>query len=68
MNARELHEFLEVGKDFSGWIKGRIEKYGFKENVDFVTCSPKQASESHGGQNKIDYHISIDMAKQLSMV
>ena len=25
INARELHEFLEVGKDFSNWIKGRIE-------------------------------------------
>lgn len=29
VNARELHGFLEVGKDFSNWIKGRISKYDF---------------------------------------
>ena len=29
VSARTLHEFLEVGRDFSNWIKNRIEKYGF---------------------------------------
>ncbi len=36
VNARDLHAFLEVGKDFSSWIKDRIEKYEFIENQDFV--------------------------------
>lgn len=67
VNARELHQFLEVGKDFSNWIKDRIQKYEFVENQDFV-CSPVLASEGRGGQNRIDYHISIGMAKELSMV
>lgn len=67
VNARELHEFLEVGKDFSNWIKDRIQKYEFVENQDFV-CSPVLASDGRGGQNRIDYHVSIDMAKELSMV
>lgn len=35
-NARDLHAFLGVGRDFSNWIKDRIEKYGFTEGVDFV--------------------------------
>ena len=26
VNARELHQKLGVGKDFSSWIKNRIEK------------------------------------------
>jgi hypothetical protein len=26
VSARELHVFLDVGRDFSTWIKGRIEK------------------------------------------
>ncbi|MBN6742789.1 antA/AntB antirepressor family protein [Acidithiobacillus sp. MC6.1] len=26
VNARELHTFLEVGKDFSNWIKDRINQ------------------------------------------
>ena len=68
VNARELHEFLRVGKDFSNWIKDRVAKYGFTDGEDFITCTPKLASEIHGGQNRIDYYLSIDMAKELSMV
>ena len=36
VNARDLHAFLEVGRDFSSWIKDRIDKYQFVENQDFV--------------------------------
>ena len=68
VNARDLHEFLESGKDFSSWIKERIKKYGFIEGEDFTTCSPIQGSKKHGGNNIVEYHISIDMAKELSMV
>lgn len=67
VNARDLHTFLEVGKDFSNWIKGRIAQYGFVEGVDYV-CSPDRASEGRGGSNKKEYHLTLDMAKELSMV
>jgi len=67
VNARELHEFLESKYHFSDWIKSRIEKYGFEENTDFVKVSEK-IDTSGGVQSVIQYHISIDMAKQLSMV
>ena len=66
-NARDLHSFLEVGKDFSNWIKDRIDQYEFVENQDFV-CSPVLASEGRGGHNRKDYHLTLDMAKELSMV
>nr|WP_279452841.1 antA/AntB antirepressor family protein [Aeromonas veronii] len=36
VNARELHSFLKVGRDFSNWIKDRIAEYGFVEGVDYV--------------------------------
>ena len=36
VNARELHEFLEVGRDFSNWMKDRIAQYDFVEGVDFI--------------------------------
>lgn len=68
VNARDLHEFLEIGKDFSAWIKDRIAKYGFIDGEDFTTCSPNLGSDMHGGQNRVDYYLSIDMAKELSMV
>lgn len=68
VNARELHEFLEVGKDFSNWIKDRIEKYGFVENVDYVRFSPNLAKTPYGGRPSVEYHISLSMAKELCMV
>lgn len=36
VNARDLHEFLESRKDFSSWIKDRIERYDLTENEDYV--------------------------------
>ena len=71
VNARELHSFLEVGKDFSNWIKDRIEKFGFNEGQDYtVIDSPKLADQNgRGGDRRSkDYFLSLDMAKELSMV
>ena len=67
VNARELHGFLEVGKDFSNWIKDRISKYKFQENQDFIVIANSGENLS-GGRPYKDYHITIGMAKELSMV
>lgn len=67
VNARELHQFLESKQEFANWIKNRIRDYGFIEDQDFVRLT-NLSSEGKGGQNKVDYIISIDMAKELSMV
>ena len=66
VNARELHAYLESKQKFADWIKGRIQKYDFLENQDF--CVINLGSKGQGGHNAVDYHISIDMAKELSMV
>ena len=69
MNARELWAKLEVKTRFNDWIKLRIEKYDFVQGIDFVTTEKIVALESTAyGQDKIDYFISLDMAKELSMV
>jgi anti-repressor protein len=71
VDARELHGFLEVGRDFTNWIKDRIEQYGFIEGQDFtVFDSPNSADQSgRGGDRRSKrYAISLDMAKELSMV
>ncbi|WP_370931079.1 phage antirepressor KilAC domain-containing protein [Bartonella sp. DGB1] len=67
VNARELHEFLQIGKDFSTWMTDRINQYNFKEGEDFV-CSPILGSKGRGGHNRKEYHLTLDMAKELSMV
>lgn len=66
-NARDLHTFLEVGRDFSNWVKARIEEYGFLEGEDY---SPILANRSDGkaGKPRIDYHLTLATAKELAMV
>ena len=69
VNARELHAFLEVGKDFSTWIKDRIKKYGFDEGIDFAKIdSPVSGNQRGGDRRSIEYYISLSMAKELAMV
>ena len=67
VSARDLHEGLEVGTKFATWFP-RMAEYGFAENVDYKTCYPNLGSENHGGQNMVDYQISVDMAKQICMI
>ncbi|MFS1584046.1 MAG: antA/AntB antirepressor family protein [Candidatus Arsenophonus phytopathogenicus] len=72
VNARDLHAFLEIGKDFTTWIKDRIKQYAFVENQDYIIVenlsSPKSGSAKSRQRPMSDYHISLDMAKELSMV
>lgn len=68
IDARELHDFLGVGKDFSNWIKDGIKKYDFIEDADYTKFSPKTAKTPEGGRPTIDYKISLNMAKELAMV
>ena len=64
VNARELHAFLEVKTRFNDWIANRISEFGFSENKDFVSLTENLVS---GGKQNV-FHISIDMAKELSML
>ena len=65
VNARELHAFLQSKQDFSTWIKNRISEYDFVENQDFVRFHKKMEANN---ATLIDYYITLDMAKELSMV
>ena len=67
VNARELHVFLGNGDMFANWIKNRIEKYGFVENQDFVSFL-ETTKKPNGGRPSREYYITLDMAKQLTMV
>ena len=70
VDARELHGFLAIGKKFSDWIKDRINEYEFVEGVDYVLISQNgEIKTDRGGDRRsIDYHLSLDMAKELGMV
>lgn len=64
VDARRLHAFLENGDAFANWIGDRVRQYGFIEGSDFVTY----LVDSKKGRPAKDYAISVDMAKELSMV
>lgn len=67
VNARDLHAFLQVGRDFTNWIKSRIDKYGFVENQDFQVFA-NSGENPAGGRPTSDYHLTLDTAKELAMV
>ena len=67
VNARELHQFLESKQQFANWIQNRIDKYGFVENQDFCSFN-KVIKRETGATTIIEYALSVDMAKELSMV
>lgn len=64
VNARELHEWLGIQTSFKDWVIRRIVEYAFIENKDFSSF----LSESTGGRPSKEYIITLDMAKELSMV
>lgn len=55
INGRELWNFLQIKNYFSAWIKKKIEKYDYMENEDYI-CTEE------------DYALSLDMAKELSIM
>ncbi|OLL41303.1 antA/AntB antirepressor family protein [Bartonella henselae] len=64
VNARDLHAFLGITSKFADWIKNRIKECKFLENINFITLSKNL---ENGGKVK-EYHITLDMAKHLSMI
>lgn len=67
VNARSLHEFLQVSRDFASWINGRIDQFNFIQGSDFIIDNIPQ-NGGKVGRPSIEYFISVDMAKELSMV
>lgn len=66
-DAKDLHSFLEVGTRFNDWIIRRIAEYGFIEGEDYYS-NLSNKSDGLRGKPGIDYHITLDMAKELGMV
>ena len=83
VSARELHKFLESKQEFANWIKNRIEKYRFVEGQDYqklyfdvegnlliisVDKFIKSDNQIVTKASKIEYVLTLDMAKELSML
>ena len=69
VSGRELHEFLEIGTKYTDWFRRMVE-YGFEEEIDFIRVAQKRATNNlkNPVTTVIDHAISIDMAKEISMI
>ena len=69
VSGRELHEFLEIRTKYKDWFRRMVE-YGFEEEVDFIKVAQKRATNNlkNPVTTVIDHAISIDMAKEISMI
>ena len=69
VSGRELHEFLEIGTKYKDWFPRMVE-YGFEEEIDFIRVAQKRATNNlkNPVTTVIDHAISIDMAKEISMI
>ncbi|NLB52055.1 MAG: oxidoreductase [Syntrophomonadaceae bacterium] len=61
--GRDLHSFLVVDTEYRHWFP-RMCEYGFTEGVDFRSF----LNESTGGRPAQDHQLTIDMAKEISML
>lgn len=66
VHGRDLHEFLEVKTRYNDWFVDMIQ-YGFTENVDFISFTEKRVKPK-GGRPTVDHALSLDMAKEISMI
>lgn len=65
--ARNLHEFLEIGTQFSIWFD-RMKTYGFEEHTDFEAINQKRLTAQGNETTYTDYQLTIDTAKELCMI
>ena len=67
-NARDLHAALEVETRFNDWLSRRISEYGFIDKEDYYSILSKTSKGTKGGRPTTEYHLTLDMAKELAMV
>ncbi|WP_162055047.1 antA/AntB antirepressor family protein [Pontibacter pamirensis] len=66
--ASRLHKFLGNKKRFTDWFKHRAKKYQLEHGVDYITIATPSGEAKRGGHNAIEYGLTINAAKELSMV
>ncbi len=63
IDARQLHEFLEIKTKFTQWFQIRVKEYDFKNGLDYF---PNFGNTGFKPTN--EFKITLDMAKELAML
>jgi anti-repressor protein len=66
VSARDLHRQLGINKRFTDWFKYQAEKLCLNEGNGFIPILGE--TSDIGGRPSIDYQITLEIAKHLSMI
>ena len=67
INVRELFYSLrgkETKTKFADWIKERLNKYKFIENIDYICFRNFTKADKYGNKTTKEYYLTIDTAKK----
>lgn len=67
VSGRDLHEFLEIGTQYTKWFE-RMTEYGFEEKEDYVALSQKRLTAQGNQTEYVDHLLKLDAAKEISMI
>jgi|GEM_PF-1839897 len=70
VNARDVHKFIKVYIQFSGWMQSKIAKHGFMEDKDYLRLEvTKQIPHRwhFRTSHQIDYLITVDAARTIGL-
>lgn len=65
--GRDLHGFLGVKAHYKDWFP-RMVAYGFEEGKDYVLKNERVERQGRGAIEQLNHVISLDMAKEISMI
>ena len=64
ISARDIWKRVGSKRQFTNWIKQRVDKYGFIENEDYVTLARK-VDQVSGAKHLKEYYLNIDSANKI---
>ena len=67
INARDLHAFLGVKRDFNAWMQTQIKRARLVDGRDYLSYL-QVGNLPEGGRPKTEYTITVDAAKHIGMM
>jgi phage anti-repressor protein len=67
VDARDLYVYLDVKRDFTTWVKERIDKFGFVNGIDYLLTKIGEQLESGLKYHSV-YYLTLDVAKEFAML
>lgn len=69
VNARHLHVFLGVGRDFTNWIKDQVVRARLVEHRDYVLeVFAEKGENPTGGRPRRECFLTIEAGKHIAMM